>query len=442
MNRIFLMRNGKSVSASINGATIYKNFEDDEQARAFYAQCNVLKQTDDVEELKKILDASYRITQNEYLEKDGNNNVYLKGYNLPMPQMLVDRIMENLEDGIPILHLVNFWKLCMTNPDPRARQDLFSFASKFNFPITDFGYFIAYKAVAWKGLEKQHEGIAIATKFVNCKSNGIATDPIEVWRSGNRVEFFDTHQDFEDMLNEMVEETDNDFNIHVWAQENDNIAYQTRNLSHLSEEELLEYVINDPDFQYIKEDTREKLLKEYEFLGDLTFCFGNVSGMFQNDDEAFTDWHTKKMTINIGKPVTMDRQECDSDPYQTCSSGLHVGAPGYVSTFGRGDKNYILAVMVNPANVVAVPVDYGYEKMRVCEYYPYALCESKDGEIQEIKTTHFEEDYIGYEVEAINNEIQKYEKKESFLNTIADSERESVEKVMQERLVFIGSAIQ
>jgi len=443
MNRIFVMRNGKSVSASINGVTSSRFFEIEEEAREFFTKCNDLKKIDNVEELQKILDSSYRTEFNEILDRDAKGNVYLRGYNLPMPKLLVDRIVECVLDGVPIDHLVNFWKLCMTNPDPIARQDLFSFATKFNFPITDYGYFIAYKSVAWKGLEKQHEGIAIATKYVHCKSNGIDPSGIVVFKNLDTEElnFVDSAEELEAVIAAQAEEDRWNYSPHSWAVENRNVLYVTRNLAQLNNEELVEYMLANTEFMYAEPDFESDVRSRIEELGTLTECFNNISDMFQNSDEAFTDWHTKKMTINIGQPVTMPREKCDSNPKQTCSSGLHVGAPGYVSTFG-GDKNYILAVLVNPANVVAVPEDYNFEKMRVCEYYPYALCEKRDGNIVEIKTTHFEEDYVGYEVEAIEKEIEKFEKKASFMNSISSEELESVVKVQRERLVLIHKAIE
>jgi len=434
------MRNGKSVSASINGTTSFRNFEAEEEARQFFTICNDLKKTGDEEQLKKVLDSSFRLEFNEYLERDGSGNTYLKGYNIPLPTLLIQRIVDTIMDGAPIDHLVNFWKLCMTNPDPRARQDLFSFATRFNFPITDYGYFIAYKSVAWKGLEKKHEGIAIATKYVHCKSNGLGTDEVIVFKSllDDAIYFAESEELFEQMITEQAEEDKFNFSVQGWAIEKNRTAYYTRNLDALSDEELLAYVTADPDFLYVEPDFISDVRSQIEVLGNLTEMFASVADMFQNSDEAFTDWHTKRMTINIGQPVTMPRKDCDANPHQTCSSGLHVGAPGYVQNFGGGDKNYILAVLVNPANVVAVPEDYNFEKMRVCEYYPYALCEMKDGKIIEIKTTHFEEDYVGYEAEAIEQEISKYEKKESFLNSISEDELESIQKVQKERLTLIG----
>jgi hypothetical protein len=78
----------------------------------------------------------------------------------------------------------------------------------------------------------------------------------------------------------------------------------------------------------------------------------------------FTDVHTGKFDNSPRKTVSMPREQCNSDPNQTCSTGLHVGSQEY--TQGMGDKRIV--VQVDPADVVSVPIDYNGQKMRVCKY--------------------------------------------------------------------------
>jgi len=82
-----------------------------------------------------------------------------------------------------------------------------------------------------------------------------------------------------------------------------------------------------------------------------------------------------------------------------------VGAPGYVSKFG-GSQSVILACLVNPMNVVAVPFDYEWQKLRCCEYLPYAICEFKEGKISEIETKYFEDDYSEIQLEELNSKLK------------------------------------
>lgn len=69
---------------------------------------------------------------------------------------------------------------------------------------------------------------------------------------------------------------------------------------------------------------------------------------------------------SLGMEVFMDRENVDDNPNQTCSHGLHVGAPEYVRK--HYSNSIIVTCIVNPRDVVAVPVDYDNTKMRVCRY--------------------------------------------------------------------------
>ncbi len=75
-----------------------------------------------------------------------------------------------------------------------------------------------------------------------------------------------------------------------------------------------------------------------------------------------------RFTHQIGDKPRMAREDVDADPNQTCSRGLHVGAPGYVRQHYSGGSYALVLVAVDPVDVVAVPTDYNGEKMRVCGY--------------------------------------------------------------------------
>lgn len=89
---------------------------------------------------------------------------------------------------------------------------------------------------------------------------------------------------------------------------------------------------------------------------------------FKRVGANYRDLHTGTMDNSIGKTVKMDRSKVDDDPKHTCSSGLHVCADEYLKGYANGNGTRTLVVEVNPANVVAVPYDYNFSKMRVCEY--------------------------------------------------------------------------
>ena len=82
------------------------------------------------------------------------------------------------------------------------------------------------------------------------------------------------------------------------------------------------------------------------------------------------DHHTKQNEHKLGCVVRIDRDKVDSDPNRTCSSGLHVASWGYLEHF-NADTSRWFEVLVNPKDVVAVPIDYHGTKMRVAAYKVY-----------------------------------------------------------------------
>jgi hypothetical protein len=82
------------------------------------------------------------------------------------------------------------------------------------------------------------------------------------------------------------------------------------------------------------------------------------------------DHHTKTNVHKLGCVVRIDREKVNPDPNQTCSSGLHVCSWAYLKDF-NADNSRWFEVLVNPKDVVAVPVDYNGTKMRVAAYKVY-----------------------------------------------------------------------
>lgn len=81
----------------------------------------------------------------------------------------------------------------------------------------------------------------------------------------------------------------------------------------------------------------------------------------------YMDKHTGTINNSPGRVITMDRSRVDDDCTQGCSKGLHAGSLDYVSTFGNtGDR--AIMVKIDPADVVSVPKDCNFMKVRVCRY--------------------------------------------------------------------------
>jgi hypothetical protein len=133
-----------------------------------------------------------------------------------------------------------------------------------------------------------------------------------------------------------------------------------------------------------------------------------------NSEETpiYTDAHSHSTTIKLGQPVKLDRDKRDANQEHSCSAGLHVGAKGWLKANYYGDVG--LMVLVNPANVVAVPTIDEYGKMRVCEYFPVAIVDfDENGNVVEPPyDVHTDVEYlnqIAYEGVINNNDVDNYE---------------------------------
>ena len=143
---------------------------------------------------------------------------------------------------------------------------------------------------------------------------------------------------------------------------------------------------------------------------------GNLSDLYKqlSDVEVstvYTDGYTGKFEIKLGEIVSMPREKCDSVQENSCSRGLHVAGKTWLKENYFGDVG--LMVLVNPADVVAVPPIDDYGKMRTCAYYPVSIIEfDEDGDIIDTEIENgFEDDFIDkicYSGLINNNDINPY----------------------------------
>lgn len=441
MARIFALRSGLNVTLNVDGATKQFVCTDEDESKDLFAKVAQLRSlalnNDGVayQELLDMTDPNYRMKDIAGLTRDNDGNFYLGNYSEPIPTGLMLKIKEYVDLGLSTEPLVNFWKLLMLNPDKHVRQSLFQFAERFSFPITDKGYFIAYKSVAWKGESNKDLALAVASEYIYRKASGQDVSNSHVYKVEDEIVFvtygddetYKTEQEFLQSLadedegswervptSEFVEAVlDKDPVVDTWKYEEDEDRYYRR---------------TDAPVVAVHEGTLQDLYTSI------------VAGM-DYDTPTFTDWHTRKSTIMLGDAVSMPREDCDNDPNNTCSSGLHVGAPGYVAGFGGNSKtNYILACLVSPMNVVAVPYDYDFEKMRTCEYLPYAICKlNDDGSIREVDTRYFEEDYTSIEETKLNKLLEEYEGLDNISGMdITQDELIERKSLIKDRLVLVG----
>jgi len=80
----------------------------------------------------------------------------------------------------------------------------------------------------------------------------------------------------------------------------------------------------------------------------------------------FKDTYTGTFDNSPGNVIEMPRNQVDEDVNAPCRPGLHVSSYAYARDFYGG--GLMLEVEVNPADVVAIPVDYQHRKIRCSKY--------------------------------------------------------------------------
>jgi hypothetical protein len=338
----------------------------------------------------------------EFVADPDNGQVYLAGFNTPVPDTLVEVIKEYFENQYPMTPIINFWKLLMANPDTRVRESLFRFITVHDFVLTDSGYMIVYKAVDHKDGNRKNDAVLEFEEFVT-----------------NQYLF-------------------------------------VRNTWKCSPNKYVVYKDAQGEYAITKRKTAEHWNEKemgVEVIGKLTDLFNTIikSDSENGEDDKtkktqYTDMWSHTMTIELGVPATKERKLCDSDPNTDCSNGLHCGATGYVENYAS-NAGAVLVCLVNPANVVAVPYS-DCTKMRVCEYFPYALASYDRGshKISIVEKAYFEEDYKSYEVEELDKLVAKIQASELPYETAQNAAEETrpmseLLKIIQNRLVDIKDVV-
>lgn len=394
MKKIQGVKIGNMVNLSIDGKLHKKNCGSLKEADELFKAVLKAKDNpsdDNIKALRCLLNEKLRVALMAGLETDPETNeVYLAGFNTPIPTKLVEVAKEYHDNGYPLDAIINFWKLLMINPDTRVRTSLFDFISTHDFALTDKGYMVVYKAVYRKNEEAEGQ----STDFAEFVSNQVLKVK-KSWKESPK-------------------------NYVVYRNENGVLA-----ITNVKTAERW----NEQD-------------KGIEVLGNLNELFESIFVAEEKEASVpvYTDMHTRSMHIELGKPVSIERRECDSDPARDCSYGLHVGATRYVERFA-GYKGVVLACLVNPANVVAVP-QYDHSKMRVAEYFPFAYATYENGKIDIVEQGYYEDDYCQYEAEELEAEIAKVQAEELPIETAKNAEAETrsmseLMKMLETRLIDI-----
>ena len=81
----------------------------------------------------------------------------------------------------------------------------------------------------------------------------------------------------------------------------------------------------------------------------------------------FRDWHSNSILNRVGDTIEVPRNTVD-DSRQSCSNGIHFGNFEYASHFNDGKGGHLLEGKIDPADVVSIPEEGNWQKMRVCKY--------------------------------------------------------------------------
>lgn len=342
--------------------------------------------------IMRYMDPSTIIEEFEGLKVNGKGQVFLEGTSIPMPKNLSQRILSLYEKNRDITPLINFWTLCLLNPNSTARDGFFKYIEDFGIIITSRGYALLYKAVNKEDRSVVEEWDEFVSKaYLKAQEQGRNPHSIKVYKGRGSGNYYTS--------------TPGGFMPEV-------------------HEELLTI------------GSLEKLYRDLH------------NEEYKEDKTTFVPSHKGKygMEIKLGEPNDMPREECDPDITKSCSYGYHVGSYKYVKKFGR-NMDAILATLVNPKDVVALP-EYDHSKIRVCEYLPYAVIErDEDGGWDELESEYFEDDFLKSEVHDLAHALslleghgiagattaQEYEDKYDDLNA------EEIKRILRNRLKSVNN---
>jgi len=387
-NKIFIYRNVEVVVMVLDGITYSKSCKTVENAKITYNLAEKLRLAGDLEGLKELFSKYYAMEKKGCLIKTSDGAWYHQ--DVPwraLPTPILEKYMVYLEEGLPTEALENFWKLLCLNPDPVVRETLFNFAEHYDFPITSNGYFIGYKTVRMKDINLGEKASLISSEYMSalvCPWESPETKSMYFFNVEGTV---DKIAWFKQFSKEEIQEDDNvelDWDmIEITTSKKHAIDVMTRR----QEGDLLTGLV----------EVSLKVAFE-EILGAM---------IQEANDDVFTDIYSGTTSIKLGKPVKEHRDKCDNNPENGCSHGLHVGTPDYVLDYGSVNDP-IMTVLVNPMNVVSVPKDYSYRKLRCSEYFPFAINKRVGrSSFELVKAEYFENDYMDIEKEEMEEALKE-----------------------------------
>lgn len=312
---------------------------------------------DNKDELFKLFNPGYteqtnfidNLNKSNHLVRRGDS-IYLEEISqLTVPENFAKKFLEAELNGDDdkVTAYLNFWTLLSLNPDSRVRNNLFWFLDKWGMCISKSGLVVGYR-----NADIEKEGIQFNQELVKFVS---ATYYVLV----------------------------------------DNCDDAT-------------IIKRDGEYMCVYKDEANQ---DDLVLGKLSDLYHTICEDENDLTATYTDHHSHTFRIKLGHVVSMPREKCDSDQEHTCSSGLHVGAKGWLKENYFGSVG--LKVLVNPADVVGIPTLDDYGKMRTCAYYPISIIDfDENGDIVDDGIeSGFEDDFIDkicYSGDVNNDDLDNY----------------------------------
>ena len=130
---------------------------------------------------------------------------------------------------------------------------------------------------------------------------------------------------------------------------------------------FIDKLMRNPSFS-----SREQAYKFLEHKGMPLTADGNVLG-YKGVREDYKDKWSGKFSNHVGAELSMERTQVDDNINHGCSAGFHVGSHEYADSWASSDGKLML-VEFSPEDIVSVPHDCQYAKLRVCRYRVVSEC--------------------------------------------------------------------
>ncbi len=107
----------------------------------------------------------------------------------------------------------------------------------------------------------------------------------------------------------------------------------------------------------------------------------------------FSDKFSGTFFNTVGSVLSMPRNKVDDNKEVGCSYGFHAGTLEYASDFASESDKLVL-VEIDPADVVSIPTDCNFQKLRTCRYK--VVAEYEKPLVEDKYTSNFETENDAY----------------------------------------------